>query len=100
MKATNVAVRDFFNIPNALLHLQKPISVGASVSFDIRWSGPVTGRQRVTAPVGSAGELIANHATMTWSAANATGFRFRSHPHRTTSAFAQLGRVRNGAFNK
>jgi hypothetical protein len=40
MRAANVRVRDFFNIPNALFHFQKPVSVSATVSFDIRWLGP------------------------------------------------------------
>jgi hypothetical protein len=35
---------------------------------------------------------------MTWSARNSLGFKFVSDPHGTTSAFAQLGRVRNGVF--
>jgi hypothetical protein len=37
--------------------------------------------------------------TMTWSAKNATGFRFRSDPSGTTSFFGQLGRVRSGIFS-
>ena len=40
-----------------------------------------------------------NTATMTWSARNASGFRFTSNPSGTHSAFGQLGRVRNGIFN-
>jgi hypothetical protein len=36
----NLQVRDFFNIPNALFRFQKPASVRATVSFDIRWLGP------------------------------------------------------------
>jgi hypothetical protein len=98
MRAKNLRVRDFFNIPNALLHLQSPVSVRASVSFDIRWTGPVTGRSPVTSPPGSSGQLLLNTATMKWSAQNAQGFSFRSDPSGTTSVSAQLGRVRNGIF--
>jgi hypothetical protein len=98
MRAKNLHVRDFFNIPNALLRFLSPASVRATVSFDIRWRGPVTGRSAVTGPPGSSGQLLMNTATMKWSAENAQGFRFKSDPSGTTSAFAQLGRVRNGIF--
>jgi hypothetical protein len=35
---------------------------------------------------------------MTWSARNDLGFSYRSDRDGTTSAFAQLGTVRNGVF--
>ena len=46
MTAKNLRVMDFFNIPNALFRFQSPASVRATVSFDIRWLGPATGRSR------------------------------------------------------
>ena len=98
MKAENLYVRDFFNIPNALLRFQDPASVGATVSFDIRWLGPATDLSAVTDPPGSSGQVFMSPATMTWSAKNASGFRFRSSRSGTTSFFGQLGRVRNGIF--
>ena len=98
MRAVNLQVRDFFNIPNALFRTQKPASVGATVSFDIRWLGPATGRSAVTSPPGSSGRLFMSPVTMRWSAKNALGFRFKSNPSGTTSVFGQLGRVRNGIF--
>jgi hypothetical protein len=76
----------------------KPVSVGATVSFDIRWTGPPGRRTSVTSPPGSAGRLVMSPATMTWSATNAQGFSFRSRPSGTTSFFGQLGHVRNGVF--
>jgi hypothetical protein len=99
MAATNLAVQDFFDIPNALFRFENPISSAATCGFDIRWSGPVTSRGPVTSPTGSAGQLVMSQATMTWSATNALGFRFQSSPSNTTSVFAQLGHVRNGVFN-
>ena len=99
MRAKNLRVMDFFNIPNALLHLQSPVSVRASVSFDIRWTGPVTSRSPVTSPPGSSGRLLMNTATMKWSAQNAQGFSFKSDPSGTTSVFGQLSRVRNGIIS-
>ena len=99
MRATDLHVRDFFNIPNALFRFQSPASVRATVSFDIRWLGPATGRSAVTSPPGSSGRLLMSPATMRWSAQNAQGFSFKSDPSGTTSVFGQLGRVRNGIFS-
>jgi hypothetical protein len=99
MRAKNLRVMDFFNIPNALFRFLNPASVRATVSFDIRWTGPITSRSPVTSPPGSSGQLLMNTATMKWSAENAQGFSFKSDPSGTTSAFAQLGRVRNGIFS-
>ena len=99
MTVANLQLFDFFNIPNALFRFLNPVSVAATISFDIGWSGPVTDRSHVSDPtVGFAGEFVLSQATMTWSAANANGFRFVSDPSGTTSAFAQLGHMRNGVF--
>lgn len=98
MTGKDLAVQDFTNIPNALLHFLSPVSVPATCSFDIRWSGPVTSRGPVTGPKGSTGQLVMSKATMTWSASTATKFKFTSNPSNTTSIFAQLGHVQNGVF--
>ena len=97
MRAHDLPLTDFFNIPNALFRFQSPVSTDATASFDIRWSGPVTSRGGVTTPRTS-GELNMCQATMTWSARNSQGFRFVSNPKGTTSAFAQLGHIKNGVF--
>ena len=97
MSMSGLVLQDYFNIPNALLRFQSPVSAVASCSFDIVWSGPVTDRGPVTSP-GSTGELLLNQATMTWSATNDLGFSFVSDPSPTTSAFAQIGTVKNGVF--
>jgi hypothetical protein len=88
MRAKNLRVRDFFNIPDALFRFQSPASVRATASFDIRWLGPATGRSAVTSPPGSSGRLLMSPATMRWSAENALGFSFKSDPSATTSVFA------------
>jgi hypothetical protein len=98
MKMTDLALTDFFDIPNALFRFEDPVSSPATCSFDIHWSGPVTSRGAVTASPGSTGQLIMNSATMTWSASNAQGFSFVSDPSGTSSFFAQLGHVQNGIF--
>ena len=99
MTAKNLHSRDFFNIPNALFRFQKPASVAATVSFDIRWLGPAGHSSPVTSPPGSSGRLFHSPVTMRWSATNARGFSFKSHPAGTTSFFGQLGHVRNGVFS-
>ena len=99
MTAANLHMRDFFSIPNALFHLQDPVSVPATASFDIRWMGPATDRSRVTKPRGSSGQVFKSPATMTWSATNGAGFSFTSNPSPTRSHFGQLGHVRNGVFS-
>jgi hypothetical protein len=99
VSARHLAVTDFHDIPNALFRFENPLSSAANVSFDIRWSGPITSSAPVTTP-GSSGTLFMNTATMTWSARNASGFRFTSNRSGTRSAFGQLGRVRNGIFNE
>jgi hypothetical protein len=98
MTAHNLPETDFGNIPNALFRFAPPVSTDAHVSFDIHWSGPVTSRGGVTKTPGSTGELEMCQATLTWSAHESSGFRFVSNPHGTTSAFAQLGHIRNGVF--
>jgi hypothetical protein len=96
---SNMAMPDFFNIPNAIFRFQDPVSVPAIVSFDITWSGPITDRMDVNDPVeGFEGQFVLNQATMTWSAESQDGFRFVSDPSPTTSAFAMLGKERNGVF--
>jgi len=98
MSAKDLALQDFFNIPNALFRFLVPSSVDATCSFDIQWNGPVTSRGRVTNTPGTSGELVMTSATMTWSAQNSQGFKFVSNPAGTTSVFAQLGRIQNGVF--
>ena len=98
MSMANLSLKDYFDIPNALFRFELPVSADASCSFDIHWSGPVTGSGPVNNTPGSTGELIMTNATMTWSASNSLGFRYASNPSGTTSAFAQLGRVQNGVF--
>jgi hypothetical protein len=94
-----MAMPDYFNIPNAIFRFQTPVSVPATVSFDIHWSGPVSRRSKVNDPdVGFESDVVLSRATMTWSAQNADGFRFVSNPAGTTSKFALLGRERNGVF--
>jgi hypothetical protein len=97
MSMADLALKDYFNIPNGLFRFQVPVNADANASFDIHWSGPVTNRGGVSTH-GSTGELVECQATMTWSARNSTGFHFVSHPAGSTSFFAQLGHISNGVF--
>ncbi len=97
MSATELPENDFFNIPNGLFRFLHPVSSNAHVTFDISWNGPVSSRASIATP-GSSGELGMCSATMTWSAHNDMGFKFKSNPSPTTSAFAQIGHVSNGVF--
>jgi hypothetical protein len=100
MTATDLALQDYFTIPNALLRFLDPVSEPATCSFDISWSAPVTDRSPVSGPSGSVGQLVMCQATMQWSATTESGFRFESDPTGTKSVFAQLGAVRNGRFGR
>jgi hypothetical protein len=97
MSMANLAVTDYFDIPNALFRFKNPLSADARCTFDINWTGPASDRKKVTTP-GSTGELVMSKATMTWSASNSLGFKFVSNTSDTTSVFAQLGRIKNGIF--
>ena len=99
MRLTDQPITDYFDIPNALFQFEDPVSEDATCSFDVRWSGPVTERYHLTdRDVGFTGQFVLSQATMTWSARNEGGFSFVSDSSPTTSAFAQLGRMRNGVF--
>jgi hypothetical protein len=99
MVVNNLNLLDFFNIPNALFRFLDPPSEPATCSFDIQWSPPVSRRSQVNDPaVGFAANFVYSQATMQWSASRADGSTFVSNPSGTTSAFAQLGQMRNGVF--
>ena len=98
MHATNLALLDFFDIPNALFRFEDPVQTDAICTFDIHWSPPVSDRSQVNSPSGSVGELVQCTADITWSASNDLGFSYVSDPEGTTSVFGQLGKVRNGVF--
>ena len=99
MIAGDLAMEDYFTIPNALFRFLDPAEVDASVSLDITWSGPITDRSSIDdATQRFSGDFLLNQATMTWSASNELGFNFVSNPSGTTSVFAQLGHMQNGVF--
>lgn len=95
MDVNNLAVQDFFSLPN---FFSGGSSIPAVVSFHLRWSG-VTKRVKTRDVVnGFAGEFIENNAMIEWSA-QTDDFQFVSDPLNTsTSSFAEIGHERNGIF--
>jgi hypothetical protein len=99
MQLNNLATKDFHDLVNDLQHGP---SVPATVSFDVHWSGlteSVTVRDATNRFV----EMLRQStetgaATLEWSASEAN-LSFASDPAATSvSAFAAVGRERNGAF--
>jgi len=100
LQASNVAILDYGNIPNALFG-GGPAPIAGTVSFKVLWSG-VNERLNIknTDPVfgGFAGEFVRNSAQMEWSAA-VGDYTFVSDPLvASTSSFAEIGHERNGSF--
>ena len=87
---------DYTKVPNSLA---LGAGVPAGVTFELRWSGPITREVPVRdADHGFRGLFKENTATLAWSASRA-GFKFVSDPANTSkSVFAQLGRESNGIF--
>jgi hypothetical protein len=89
--------------------------VPATVSFDVRWGGPVTEQVNVKDPTyGFAGHFQEDQATVSWSAQSSSGFSFTSNPGNFSTSlpevagvngvsqplnfFAEIGFERNGVF--
>ena len=100
LQASDVAILDYGNIPNALFGGGPPPTSG-TVSFKVVWSG-VDERLNIknTDPVfgGFAGEFVRNRAQMEWSA-TVGNYTFVSDSLGTSSSsFAEIGHERNGSF--
>ncbi|HEY3209862.1 MAG TPA: hypothetical protein VGL18_08715 [Actinomycetota bacterium] len=96
MHVTDLAVRDYHDIPNAL---QQGPFVDATVSFDMRWTGG-GGHVKVRDHTNDfGGRYVEGTATIEWSGVNAKGEFFQSDPANTSvSHFAEVGKERNGIF--
>ena len=102
MKATNVPIDDYGDIPNALFG-GGPAPIPGVVSFTVEWRG-VNERINIrnddppASGGGFAGEFIRNTAQMEWTA-TLGDLTFVSDPLGTSSSvFAEIGHERNGAF--
>jgi hypothetical protein len=107
MSVSNLALDDYGKIPIALGPNFQTAFNPAVVSFDVKWSGPITRSLCVTDsthPDQFTGEYLENQATVTWSGTNlATGFSFTANPGDFSTsapgrAFAELGHEQNGSF--
>ena len=100
MEARNIPILDYSTVTNALF-AGGPSPVPGSVSIRVVWSGiDETVTIRNTDPIygGFEGKFIRNSAQMEWTA-RAGDFSFASEPLATSSsAFAEIGRERNGTF--
>jgi hypothetical protein len=87
---------DYGTIPNAVA---LGPAIPAAVSYELRWSGPISREVSVRDPdQGFRGLFKENNVSLAWSASRA-GFKFVSDAANTSkSVFAQLGRESNGIF--
>jgi hypothetical protein len=95
MRAHDLEVEDYFDVVNAL---QDGPSVPARVSYDIRWRHELDRSKVTDADNDFEAWLIQTEATIRW-AARTEGFSFHSGPAAASNtAFAVIGRERNGSF--
>jgi len=98
MKGGNIAVSDFFTIPNNLLHGAIEPPVPATVSFAVLWGGAGNRIKLRDTVNGFAGNFLENTASILWSASSG-GLQYQSGPAGTSvSVFAEVGHERNGSF--
>jgi hypothetical protein len=95
MRVKHQAALDFGSIPNSL---NNGASVASTVSYEIKWSGVIQRTQIHDAAKGFSGLFLQTHASIHWTATNANGFAYASDDEGQTTAFAELGRERNGVF--
>jgi hypothetical protein len=99
MVVHDLAMRDYFNLPNAIFRFQDPVSVPAVVSFDLRWTGATGGPQSITnTGLGFTGTFVPTHATMSWSARSPDLTFVSAAASTSTAVAALLGDERNGRF--
>jgi hypothetical protein len=100
MVANNIPILDYHDIPNALFG-GGPAPMPGTVSFTIAWNGVnerVNLKNRDPIYGGFAGEFVRNNAQMAWTA-TVGDYHFVSDPLGTSaSAFAEIGKERNGVF--
>jgi hypothetical protein len=98
LRVDDLALTDFFDIPNALSNGALKGSSPATVSFDIHWSGVIERRQVRNADLHVAGLFLTTGASIRWTGTNAQGFTFTSDAAGQTVVSAQIGHERNGVF--
>src|SRR5262245_53389391 len=96
MHVNNLETEDYFTFPNASADGPE---VDATISFDVKWTNPVTRRVHVSDAVnGFSGTFLENQATINWSATNELGFSFVANEGSFATSvpeagpFAEIGR--------
>ena len=97
LQVSNQPLVDAFNVVNALFG-GGPTPIAARASFDVRWHGGGERNDVEDADAGFSLHAVQGEASIDWSASNAAGFTFISSPSGQTTAFAQVGKERNGVF--
>jgi hypothetical protein len=99
LSVKDLAIQDFFLIPNSLGLVKPPIPpVAVTVSFDINWSGAAKAVKIRDTTNGFAGKFYPDTATMTWSAQEGSSKFVSGKASNSTTVFAEIGRERNGSF--
>ncbi len=93
MKAANVPLFDYFNMPNAF---QRGKFAPATASFEVTWGGIVNRKQLRDDANGWGGEFAETAAKITFSA-QSDGFGYTT-TETTTQRFSIIGRERNGSY--
>jgi hypothetical protein len=95
MRASDLALDDFFNIGNALFG-GGPEEVPAAASFDVEWSGPTGSGSVSNATNGFALQFVTTGATMDWTVES--GGATYTSTGVTANPFAIVGQEQNGVF--
>ena len=94
-QASNVDVEDYHDVVNALMG---GAEVDAHVSWDIRWSHPISRTKIHDVQNGFTGDFVQNVAQIAWAGTTDTA-TFVSDPAATSvNEFSLLAHERNGVF--
>lgn len=91
----NMSLVDAHDIGNAL---GGGPTLPATASFDVRWNGGGDRESVSDSDVGFVFKSVEGDAHIDWTASNSAGFSFASSPSGQTTAFAAVGKERNGVF--
>jgi hypothetical protein len=100
LKATDLAVRDYGNLFNAISPAPDPAPVPSHVSFEVIWPGHGEVSEIDDDVFDFSGRYIVSDATIAFTARNdGADVTYRSNPGGQISFDAGVGRERNGIFH-
>jgi hypothetical protein len=94
MEVRNLEVEDYHDLVNAIL--DGP-SLEAIVSFRVEWTGSQNRQRFHNVQQQYDGDMIINSARCVWSGETSEA-RYVSDPGSSVTIYAQVGKMRNGAF--